>query len=180
MKFVLKIATFAKPQTVMNKFTPLIPCVLFLSFLFQACINKPETTEQIKEKNTSEYDSLLAQRLGADDYGMKTYIMAFLKAGPDRSHDPDEAARIQRAHLDNINRLAEEGMLVLAGPFLDQGEIRGFYVFNTSSTEEAEKLTATDPAVISGRLVMELHPWYGSAALPELMGIHKQISRSKP
>ena len=29
-----------------------------------------------------EYDEALATELGADDYGMKMYVMALLKAGP--------------------------------------------------------------------------------------------------
>ncbi len=65
---------------------------------------------------TSEivYDSTYAAQLGADDYGMKPYVMAFLKAGPDRSQDKETAAALQKAHLENIMRMAEEGTLVLA------------------------------------------------------------------
>ena len=67
---------------------------------------------------TSEivYDSTYAAKLGADDYGMKPYVMAFLKAGPDRSQDAETAAALQKGHLQNIMRMAEEGTLVLAGP----------------------------------------------------------------
>lgn len=141
------------------------------------------------ESNTSEtqplatsanaYDSLLASELGADDYGMRSYVMAFLKAGPNRSQDSLEAARLQRAHMDNIVKMANEGKLVLAGPFMDGGEIRGIYVFAVASVEEAEALTNTDPAVQAGRLVMELHPWYGSAALMQVNEVHEKISKVK-
>lgn len=126
--------------------------------------------------NTAEvfYDSTYAAKLGADDYGMKPYVIAFLKAGPERSQDAETAAALQMAHLKNIMRMAEEGTLVLAGPFLDQGEVRGIYIFNVSTVEEAEALTRTDPAIQAGRLVMELHPWYGSAALMEVNQLHKK------
>ena len=45
------------------------------------------------------HDSTYAAQLGADDYGMKPYVMAFLKAGPDRSQDKETAAALQKAHL---------------------------------------------------------------------------------
>jgi len=107
-------------------------------------------------------------------------VMAFLKAGPNRDRTPEEAQALQRAHLDNIRRMAEEGQLVLAGPFMDDGDIRGIYVFAVDSVEDAEALTATDPAVQAGSLVMELHPWYGSAALMKVGDIHARIARDSP
>ncbi len=121
------------------------------------------------------YDSVLANKLGADQYGMKQYVMAFLMRGDSSSADSAEAARLQRAHLDNITRMAEEGMLLLAGPFLDNTDIRGIYIFNVRGIEEAEELTSADPAIKAGVLKMELHPWYGSAALQELNEMHARI-----
>ena len=129
---------------------------------------------------TAEFDAELAAKLGADDYGMRRYVMAFLKSGPNRPEDPDEAQALQRAHLDNIRRMAEEGKLVLAGPFMDRGDIRGIYVFAVDSVQEAEALTATDPAVEAGSLVMELHPWYGSAALMKVNDIHARVAKASP
>lgn len=126
-----------------------------------------------------EYDSLYAAKLGADDYGMRKYVMAFLKKGPNRDQDDSTKAVLQRAHLDNITRLAEEGTLVLAGPFFDDGDIRGIYVFAVDSLSKAEELTKTDPAVKAGSLIMELHEWYGSAAVMEINEIHKRIAKIK-
>ncbi|MCR9173323.1 MAG: YciI family protein [bacterium] len=131
------------------------------------------------QDSTIVFDSLYAQELGADDYGMRSYVMAFLKAGPNRSQSPEEAKELQAAHMANIGRLADEGKLVLAGPFLDDGELRGIYIFAVESIEEAEALTATDPAIQAGSLVMELHPWYGSAAVMEVSEIHDKISKIK-
>lgn len=128
----------------------------------------------------STYDPQLAEELGADNYGMRSYVMAFLKTGPNRSRDSTEAAELQQAHMENIRRLAGEGSLILAGPFLDDGELRGIYLFNVSTLEEARELTATDPAVQAGTLEMELHPWYGSAALLKVNEIHSRISRVDP
>jgi uncharacterized protein len=125
------------------------------------------------------YDSSLALKLGADEYGMKHYVMAFLKAGPNQDMDSVKAAELQRAHLDNIFRLADEGKLVIAGPFMDGGELKGVYVFNVATVEEAEALTNTDPAVKAGRFIMELHPWYGSAAACMINDQHKRIQKTK-
>ncbi len=125
-----------------------------------------------------QYDAELAAKLGADDYGMHQYVMAFLKAGPNRDQDSTTAANLQRAHMDNIGRLADEGKLVLAGPFMDDGDMRGIYIFDVKTVEEARALTATDPAIQAGRLVMELHPWYGSAAVMQINEVHKRLSKT--
>jgi uncharacterized protein YciI len=123
------------------------------------------------------FDEQTAKEYGADEYGMKKYVLAFLKRGPNRKADPKKAEELQRAHLKNISRMAGEGKLVLVGPFLDDGELRGIYVFNVATVAEAEKLTNSDPAIQAGSLVMELREWYGSAALLAINDIHKKLSR---
>lgn len=123
------------------------------------------------------YDSVFAAKLGADEYGMKPYVMAFLKKGPNRDQDSLTAANLQKAHLENIIRMAEAGQLVLAGPFMDASEVRGIYIFNVTTVEEARALTETDPAVKAGRLAMELHPWYGSAVLSLLTPLSKRLEK---
>lgn len=128
---------------------------------------------------TITYDSIKAMNYGADDYGMKTYVMAFLKRGPNREIDPQRANQLQIEHLRNINRMAKEGKLVLAGPFLGNGDLRGIYLFNVSSIAEAEALTQSDPAIQAGSLAMELMEWYGSAALMAVNNIHKTIARKE-
>ncbi len=128
----------------------------------------------------SPYDAALAAKLKADDEGMRTYVMAFLKAGPNRERPPDEAQKLQAAHRANIRRLAADGKLVLAGPFADNGELRGIYIFDVATVAEAEALTRTDPAILAGQLVMELHPWYGSAALMMVNEVHSKIQKPRP
>ena len=128
----------------------------------------------------SPYDAALAAKLKADDEGMRTYVMAFLKAGPNRERPPDEAQKLQAAHRANIRRLAADGKLVLAGPFADNGELRGIYIFDVATVAEAEALTRTDPAILAGQLVMELHPWYGSAALMMMNEVHSKIQKPRP
>jgi uncharacterized protein YciI len=131
----------------------------------------------VAQNKNPQYDAQLAQKLGADEYGMKTYVMAFLKAGPNRPKDSTARAELQKAHLKNITRLVAEGKLIVAGPFMDDQPIRGIFIFNVSTIEEAKALTETDPAIKAGSLVMELHLWYGSAALVETVDIHKKIEK---
>lgn len=137
-------------------------------------------TEEPEKVVVTGYDSILAQKFGADEYGMRSYVIAFLKAGPNRNQNPEEAQELQRQHLDNISRMAEDGTLVLAGPFMDDHEVRGIYVFAVSDTSEARKLTETDPAIKAGRLIMELRPWYGSAALVGVNEVHERIAKENP
>jgi uncharacterized protein YciI len=66
---------------------------------------------------------------------------------------------IQKAHIDNINRLAAMKKLVVAGPFGDDGTLRGIFVFKVNSLEEARELANTDPAVKAGRLALKIYPW---------------------
>jgi uncharacterized protein YciI len=129
--------------------------------------------------NDITYDSLTALKYGADEYGMKKYVMAFLKSGPNRSVDSAEAVTLQMAHLKNISKMAEEGTLVLAGPFFGEGETRGIYIFNVDNLEAAEELTNTDPAIQAGSLVMELKEWYGPAGLMAVNEINMSLAKKK-
>ena len=126
------------------------------------------------------FDPALARQLGADQYGMRPYVLAFLKSGPTKPASPEQAALLQQAHMANIRRMADAGKLVLAGPFMDDGELRGIYVFAVATLDEARALTSSDPAVQAGTLVMELHPWYGSAALMQVTQIHHTIAAQNP
>ncbi len=152
--------------------------VLFASLLVLCnCTTEPSGTVSSEKEVKIRYDSLLAERLGADDYGMKTYVMAFLYRGDSQGLDSLRRSELQREHLDNITRMAEEGQLVLAGPFLGKGDLRGIYLFDVRTVAEAEALTRTDPAIQAGTLRMELREWYGSAALMKLNELHKQIAK---
>ena len=90
---------------------------------------------------------------------LKPYFFVFLKKGPNRGQDSVSAAKIQRGHLENINRLAASGKLNVAGPFLDEGDIRGIFVFDCSTEDSVKTMLESDPAISSGRLVYEIHPW---------------------
>ena len=153
----------------MNKVLLLLAVFIFSTRTFSQSNGKAVT------KPT--YDYALAKKLGADEYGMKKYVMAFLKSGKTKISDTTEAEKIQLAHLKNIMRLGDEGKLIVAGPFLDNESVRGIFIFNVESIDEGKRLTETDPAIKAGVLEMELRPWYGSAALVEAVKLHKKIEK---
>lgn len=138
-----------------------------------------DTIQVHVETDMAGFDAERAEKLGADDYGMKTYVMAFLVSGPNRPEDPDLRDSLQMAHMENIGRLADEGKLVLAGPFDSKDSLRGIYLFDTDSVELAQAWTESDPAIQYGSLKMILKKWYGSAALLEVNATHNKISKIK-
>lgn len=157
----------------------LLTCIFVILMGLFACGDKvvEKTTIEETVEDGIVFDSTRAAKAGADDYGMKQYVMAFLKRGPNRDRSKEESDKLQRAHLDNIGKLAEAGKLVLAGPFMSEGDLRGIYIFDVKTIEEAKALVETDPAIQEGSLTMELIPWYGSAALMEVGEIHKRIAK---
>ncbi|HEX2644576.1 MAG TPA: DUF4440 domain-containing protein [Thermoanaerobaculia bacterium] len=94
---------------------------------------------------------------------MRAYFLALLYKGPAWTPEQTpETARVQEGHMANIRRLAEEGKLTLAGPFEDAGDLRGLFVLDAGSIEEARALCATDPAIQAGRLRAEVYTWWSA------------------
>ena len=127
------------------------------------------------------YDPDLAKRLGADERGMRSYVLCILKTGPrDAEIKGDERTKIFEGHFANIGRLADEGKLAVAGPFgKNERAYRGLYIFAVSTIEEAEALVQLDPAVKAGIFVPELTPWYASAGMMAVNETHKRIQKPK-
>ena len=145
--------------------------IFFLSLIaiFSACLACAQ--------NKPAYDSVLAKKLGADDYGMRRYVIVFLKPGANKITDSVKRVELLQGHLKNIGRLAKEGKLAIAGPFLDKGPYSGIFIFNVTTVDEAKALVNTDPAVKAGMFDMEAHPWYGSAALMEVVPTHDKLQK---
>jgi uncharacterized protein YciI len=108
----------------------------------------------------------LASMAAAEEVGgfeMTTYYVGFLYRGAKWTPEvTPESERLQEAHMANIRRMGAEGKLLVAGPFADDGTLRGMYVFKVGTKEEAEALVKSDPAVQAGRLRFELHPWFAA------------------
>jgi uncharacterized protein len=159
---------------------------IFVVFCFAACSSSetdPEAREQKQvQADSTASDSLvfnpaLAAELGADEFGMKSYFFVFLKKGDTQIRDSLENIEIQKAHLANIRRLTQEKKIVLAGPFLEEGDLRGLFIFNSDSLLEVQRLTESDPAVEAGIFSYEITQWYGPAALMKVYDIHPRAAK---
>jgi uncharacterized protein YciI len=126
------------------------------------------------------YDAGLAKRLGADERGMRAYVFVVLKTGPKADLNKEQQQALFKGHMANIQRLAAEGKLVLAGPFDENPQhLEGVFIFNLTRVEDAEALLKTDPAVAAGALAYEVYSWYGSAAVMEIPAIHQRIDKTQ-
>jgi uncharacterized protein YciI len=124
-----------------------------------------------------KYDAELAKRLGADERGMRPYVLVILKTGPTPVPKGEQRDAMFAGHFANMGRLAKAGKLALAGPFgKDPDAWRGLFVFAVETIEEAKQLTSTDPVIINGEMVAEYHTWYGSAATMMVGEIHETLT----
>ncbi len=126
------------------------------------------------------YDAAKAQAWGANEQGMRPYVFVLLKTGPKRLPAGPERDEMFKGHFANIQRLAKEGLLVYAGPLDGADGWRGLFIFATADLEVARKAVETDPVVLNGEMVAELHKHYGSAALVGVNDQHNRLIKPKP
>jgi len=154
-----------------------LPVGLFFSLLLlNGALAQPDQT-----MTNVVYDEQLAAKLGADENGMKSYVMVILKTGPNDAlvTEKDERGKLFAGHFSNMDRLSKDGKLVVAGPFIDGKPKRGLYIFAVKSIDEAEDLVKTDPTVEAGIFVYEMTKLYGSAALMQVAETHERITKPK-
>lgn len=150
---------------------------LFLSISLALIASSCGTTKQSAE---TKYDAQLAQKLGADELGMKMYVLVILKTGDTKIEDKALRDSLFRGHFANINKLADEGKLVVAGPLEEnENQYRGIFILDVKSFAEAGLLLQNDPTVSQGIFKPEMYEWYGSAALPVYMQMHKKIQKKQ-
>lgn len=129
---------------------------------------------------SSSYDSVLAKKLGADDYGMKKYILVILKTGTNNSDNKEKKDSCFKQHLANIGRLAKEDMLIVAGPIAkNDNQYRGIFILSVATKEAAIELLKSDAAISAKYLEYELYNWYGSAALSTYLENVDKVSKKK-
>lgn len=95
-------------------------------------------------------------------FEMKTYYLVFLKKGDVRTQDTATVNKLQAQHLEHLTKMYDDGKMDICGPLLEDGDIRGICIYNVASAEEATKLANDDPMVKSGRLKVEVHPFYSA------------------
>ncbi len=93
-------------------------------------------------------------------YKMKQYWLVLLYRGNTRSQDSITAAKIQQAHMSNIERLAADGKIIMAGPMGDKGDLRGIFLMDGKDSAEIASHVKIDSAIVTGRLRFEIHPWW--------------------
>lgn len=130
--------------------------LLTASFWFsQSAMAQEKSEPQPATKPAAE-----GQKTSEIPEGMTVYYMGLLSRGPKWTPEKTaETAKIQEQHMAHIRSMGESGKLVIAGPFLDGGQLRGIFVFKVSTLEEARAMAEADPAVKAGRLQVEIHPW---------------------
>lgn len=133
-----------------------------------------------QEQNENNYDAALAKSLGADEYGMRSYVLVILKSGTTVVPDGAKRDEMFAGHMANIKQLAKEGKLVFAGPLDGVDGWRGLFVFASSDIETAKGYVANDPVIINGEMVGEYHQLYGSAGLMMMNEIYSKISKKSP
>ena len=132
---------------------------------------------QAQEK--PKYDEALAKKLGADNYGMKMYVLVILKTGSNTSTTKAQTDSLFKGHMSNMEVLSKANRLIVAGPMAkNEKQYRGIFILNTKSIDEAKTWLATDPAVNAKLLDAELYNWYGSAALAEYLPYHDKVQKS--
>ena len=162
----------------MNKFFTVTTLILACSLL-AACSST--TIDATVEAPQGQYNTELAKQLGADDYGMRSYVFATLLTGPNDATVTDETQRAElfKGHFANMARMSKDGKLVLSGPFMDGKPKRGLFILNVATIEEAQGLVQSDPSIAAGIFEVEFTKYYGSAALLQVNEIHNQIQKVK-
>lgn len=150
--------------------------LLFTTTLALVCLASGSACAQAAATDAT-FDADLAKTTGADEHGMRRYVLVVLKSGPTPMPAGTARDAMFKGHFANINRLAAEGKLALAGPFDGVDGWRGLFIFAVPDIDEAKRLTATDPVISSGEMVAEYHRYYGSAALMLVGDAHKKLAK---
>ncbi len=89
---------------------------------------------------------------------MAEYRLGLLKKGAAWSPESNpEIEKLQDGHMNNIRKMGSAGILALAGPLSEAGELRGIFVFRIKDDKKIQEMASADPSLQAGRLKMELY-----------------------
>ncbi len=123
------------------------------------------------------YDEALAQRVGANENGMRSYVLVILKSSGTPLPKGEARDAMFKGHFANMKRLADAGVLAVAGPLDGVDGWRGLFVLAVPDIETAKQHVATDPVIIQGEMVAEYHRYFGSAALMLVNEHHAKVTK---
>lgn len=153
--------------------------LVILSVFTINCTAQNKISEE--EIPKAKYDKKLADSLGADERGMKSYFLVILKTGSKDATitDKKEREELFKGHFSNMTAMEKSGKLKLAGPFSTKNELgyRGIFLLDVKTEAEAKALLENDPTIKSKIFEVEILPFYGSAAIPMHLKYHHQISK---
>jgi uncharacterized protein len=95
-------------------------------------------------------------------YHMKQYWFVLYTKGDAAPLDSTTRTATLKAHLEHQAEQSKRGLIVMAGPFSDDGNWRGLLLYDCDTKEEVEGYLRADPFVRAGQLTYEIHPWYGA------------------
>ena len=121
-------------------------CTLLVAVFLGACASRPRT---------------------------ETFTLVYLKTGPTVDLPAQTRQEIFNGHMANIQRLAKEGQLLIAGPFNKPADRtwRGIFVLATPDRAAAEALVVTDPGIQSGVFVASYEPLIASPSLRQCVAL---------
>jgi uncharacterized protein YciI len=108
---------------------------------------------------------------------VRDYVFVFIRTGPLRTPTPEQSQEAMQGHFANMGRLADEGKLLIAGPYADPRptpDHRGLFVMDETEVAEGLELANTDPAAAMGVFVMSAHRFTTDRPLTDLPRLEKE------
>jgi len=103
----------------------------------------------------------------AESHPSRTYWVGLLR------RSPGDLGGFAHLRPESLEKWKEAGAIVIGGMCLDDSDLLGVYIFTVDSVEEAYAVASTDPAIESGRLYFEFHPWLTADGLQ--VGVPKEF-----
>jgi uncharacterized protein YciI len=115
--------------------------------------------------------------LASEGRAVRDYVFVFIRTGPLRTPTPEQSQEAMQGHFANMGRLADDGKLLIAGPYADPRptpDHRGLFVMDETEVAKGLELANTDPAAVMGVFVMSAHRFTTDRPLTDLPRLEKE------